>query len=54
MSDEVKASLAEQVPFPRRFGRGEEFASLVEQVLRNSMLNGTVIRIDGALRMASQ
>ncbi len=41
MSDEVRASLAAQVPFPSRFGRREEFASLVEHVLQNVMLNGS-------------
>lgn len=41
-----------QIPFPPRFGRPEEFAALVEHVLANRMLNGTVIRLDGGLRMA--
>jgi len=51
---EVKASLAKMVPFPPRFGRPEEFASLVREILHNVMLNGEVIRIDGAIRMASK
>ena len=46
------AALNESVPFPRRIGRPEEFALLVEQVLINPYLNGEVIRLDGALRMA--
>ena len=49
---EVKASLAKMVPFPPRFGRPEEFASLVREIVRNVMLNGEVIRLDGAIRMA--
>jgi NAD(P)-dependent dehydrogenase (short-subunit alcohol dehydrogenase family) len=54
MSAEVRASLGAQVPFPSRLGRPEEFAALVQQVIENSMLNGTVIRLDGALRMAAK
>ena len=49
---EVKASLAKMVPFPPRFGRPEEFASLVREIVANVMLNGEVIRLDGAIRMA--
>jgi NAD(P)-dependent dehydrogenase (short-subunit alcohol dehydrogenase family) len=49
---EVKASLAKMVPFPPRFGRPDEFASLVREIVHNVMLNGEVIRIDGAIRMA--
>ena len=45
-------SLGQQVPHPRRLGRPEEFASLVAHVIDNPMLNGEVIRLDGALRMA--
>jgi len=52
LSAEVKDSLARMVPFPPRFGRPEEFASLVREILQNVMLNGEVIRIDGAIRMA--
>lgn len=50
-SDEIRASLAAQVPFPPRFGKPDEFAALVEHVLENSMLNGSLLRLDGALRM---
>jgi len=49
---DVKDSLAKMVPFPPRFGRPEEFASLVREIVHNVMLNGEVIRIDGAIRMA--
>lgn len=51
-SDEVRASLGASVPFPRRLGRPDEFASMVMHVIENSMLNGETIRLDGALRMA--
>lgn len=52
MPAEVQASLAAGVPFPSRLGRPEEFAALVVHAFENSMLNGEVIRLDGALRMA--
>jgi NAD(P)-dependent dehydrogenase (short-subunit alcohol dehydrogenase family) len=51
MSQEVRDSLAAQVPFPPRLGRPEEYAELVGQVIRNAMINGTVLRLDGAIRM---
>ncbi len=54
LGEEVRASLAAQVPFPPRLGRPEEFAALVEHIIRNTMLNGEVIRLDGALRMAAK
>ena len=54
MSEEVQASLAAQVPFPSRLGRPEEYAALVEHIVGNAMLNGEVIRLDGALRMAAK
>jgi NAD(P)-dependent dehydrogenase (short-subunit alcohol dehydrogenase family) len=52
MPEKVQESLAATVPFPARFGRPEEYASLVLHVLANPMLNGSVLRLDGALRMA--
>jgi NAD(P)-dependent dehydrogenase (short-subunit alcohol dehydrogenase family) len=48
----VQDSLAASVPFPARLGRPEEYAGLVLEICRNPMLNGSVIRLDGALRMA--
>jgi NAD(P)-dependent dehydrogenase (short-subunit alcohol dehydrogenase family) len=51
-SEEVRQSLARSVPHPRRLGTPEEFAALVRHVVENPMLNGGVIRLDGALRMA--
>jgi NAD(P)-dependent dehydrogenase (short-subunit alcohol dehydrogenase family) len=51
-SEEVKASLAAQVPHPSRLGRPDEFADLALAVIDNAMINGETIRIDGAIRMA--
>ena len=48
---EALDSMAADVPFPQRFGRPEEFARLVQQICENPMLNGEVIRLDGAFRM---
>jgi NAD(P)-dependent dehydrogenase (short-subunit alcohol dehydrogenase family) len=50
-NESLRQSLAEQIPFPPRFGRPEEFAQLVQSVIENPYLNGTVIRLDGAVRM---
>jgi len=49
---EVAESLGKMVPFPPRLGRPPEFASLVREIMGNVMLNGEVIRLDGAIRMA--
>jgi NAD(P)-dependent dehydrogenase (short-subunit alcohol dehydrogenase family) len=49
--EDIKASLAANVPHPRRLGRPDEFAALARHIVENPMLNGEVIRIDGALRM---
>jgi len=51
---ELRQSLAAQVPFPQRLGRPDEFAALVEHIILNPMLNGEVIRLDGALRMPAK
>jgi NAD(P)-dependent dehydrogenase (short-subunit alcohol dehydrogenase family) len=48
----VRDGLAASVPFPNRLGRPEEYAALVLHLCRNPMINGEVIRLDGALRMA--
>ena len=45
-------SLGEQVPHPSRLGKPEEYAMLVQSIIENPMLNGEVIRLDGAIRMA--
>lgn len=54
MPDEVKASLGQQVPFPPRLGQPREYAALARHILENQMLNGEVIRLDGAIRMAAK
>ena len=51
LSQEVRDSLAAQVPFPRRFGRASEYAELVGHIISNTMINAEVIRLDGAIRM---
>lgn len=51
LSDDIKSSIGQGVPFPQRLGRPEEFASLLMQIVTNSMINGEVIRLDGALRL---
>lgn len=52
LSDEAKASLGAQIPHPSRLGKPSEYAAMVEHILRNPMLNGETIRLDGAIRMA--
>jgi NAD(P)-dependent dehydrogenase (short-subunit alcohol dehydrogenase family) len=51
MPEEVQQSLAAQVPFPRRLGDPDEYARLVGHIVENEMLNGEVIRLDGAIRL---
>lgn len=52
LPQDVQDSLGKSVPFPSRLGRPSEYAALVKHICENSMLNGEVIRLDGALRMA--
>src|SRR4029079_16030821 len=52
VNDEFRATLAEGVPFPKRLGRPEEYAALAVMIAEHDYLNGEVIRMDGALRMA--
>ncbi|MGY2263141.1 SDR family NAD(P)-dependent oxidoreductase [Pseudomonas sp. SDO55104_S430] len=54
MTPEVRDSLAAGVPFPPRLGKPAEYAALARHIIENSMLNGEVIRLDGALRMAAK
>lgn len=54
MADKVKKSLERVMEFPKRMGRGDEFAHLVRQTIENAMLNATVIRLDGGIRMPSK
>ena len=50
-SQEIQDALGAQVPFPSRLGEPDEFASLGVHICENQMLNGEVIRLDGAIRM---
>lgn len=52
LPEEVRASLGAAVPFPPRLGQPDEYAALARHIIENEMLNGEVIRLDGALRMA--
>jgi 3-hydroxyacyl-CoA dehydrogenase / 3-hydroxy-2-methylbutyryl-CoA dehydrogenase len=52
LPEESREALAAAVPFPSRLGRPDEFAALAAHIVENEMLNGEVIRLDGALRMA--
>jgi NAD(P)-dependent dehydrogenase (short-subunit alcohol dehydrogenase family) len=52
LPEAARASLAQQVPFPSRLGHPAEFAALVRHIFENEILNGEVIRLDGAIRMA--
>jgi NAD(P)-dependent dehydrogenase (short-subunit alcohol dehydrogenase family) len=54
MPEDVKESLGKQVPFPPRLGQPTEFANLVKHIIENQMLNGEVIRLDGAIRMGAK
>jgi NAD(P)-dependent dehydrogenase (short-subunit alcohol dehydrogenase family) len=52
LPEDARESLGDQVPFPSRLGKPEEYANLVKHIVENEMLNGEVIRLDGAIRMA--
>ena len=52
MPKEVQESLAASVPFPSRLGTPEDYAKLAKHIIENDMLNGEVIRLDGAIRLA--
>jgi NAD(P)-dependent dehydrogenase (short-subunit alcohol dehydrogenase family) len=52
LPEEARESLGRQVPFPSRLGRPEEYAALVRHIVENDLINGEVIRLDGAIRMA--
>ena len=51
LPEDAQESLGRQVPFPSRLGRPREYAALVEHIMENQMLNGEVVRLDGAIRM---
>ena len=52
LPEEAIESLGNQVPFPSRLGKPAEYAHMVKSIIENPMLNGEVIRLDGAIRMA--
>ena len=52
LPEKVRESLGKMVPFPRRLGKPQEYAMLVQHIIENPMLNGETIRLDGAIRMA--
>ncbi len=54
LPEAARKSLAQQVPFPPRLGRPEEYAALAKHIMENEMLNGEVVRLDGGLRMPSR
>jgi NAD(P)-dependent dehydrogenase (short-subunit alcohol dehydrogenase family) len=54
LPEAARQSLGQQVPFPSRLGHPDEYAALAQHIIENSMLNGEVIRLDGALRMAAK
>ena len=54
LTEDARESLGRQVPFPSRLGKPEEYAAMVCHIVENEMLNGEVIRLDGAIRMAAR
>ncbi len=54
MSEDIRTSLGQQIPFPSRLGKPEEYASLVKHIVENEVLNGEIIRLDGAIRMGAK
>jgi NAD(P)-dependent dehydrogenase (short-subunit alcohol dehydrogenase family) len=52
LPEKARRSLAQQIPFPSRLGKPEEYAALAQHIIENEMINGEVIRLDGAIRMA--
>ncbi len=52
LPEAARTSLGQQVPFPPRLGRPDEYAALAKHIMENEMLNGEVVRLDGAIRMA--
>jgi len=54
LPEEAQDALGKMVPFPQRLGKASEYAGLVQHIIENPMLNGEVIRLDGAIRMAAK
>ena len=51
LPEKVQTELAKSIPFPQRLGDPDEYAHLVQSIIENPMMNGEVIRLDGAIRM---
>lgn len=51
LPEKAREALGKMTPFPQRLGKPSEYAQLVQSIIENSMLNGEVIRLDGAIRM---
>ena len=54
LPNDAREALCANIPFPKRLGKPDEYARLVQQIIENPMLNGEIIRLDGALRMQPQ
>lgn len=54
MPEEVQQSLIAQIPFPERLGKPSDYATLVQHIIENTVLNGEVIRLDGAIRTGAR
>src|SRR6185437_4632022 len=54
LPEPARISLGQQVPFPPRLGRPDEYAALAKHIIENEMLNGEVIRLDGGIRMSAR
>ncbi len=54
LPQEIRDALGQSVPFPKRLGNPMEYAMLAKHIIENTMINGEVIRLDGALRMAAK
>ena len=54
LPDDIRGDILKNVPFPSRMGLPAEYAQLVQQIVENTMLNGCVIRLDGAARMPAK
>ncbi|MEQ8286955.1 SDR family NAD(P)-dependent oxidoreductase [Thalassospira sp.] len=54
LPDDAREAIAANIPFPKRLGKAQEFADLARHIIENTMLNGTVIRLDGAVRLQAR
>ena len=54
LPDAAREAIAANIPFPKRLGKAQEFADLARHIVENTMLNGTVVRLDGAVRLQAR